>query len=79
VGCLLRLEPNKQAQVAYSIILHAIIPLHWANISSLCLTWKVVLNVRNEGKNIVLVLYSQNRRILYNVNAYIMNWVILTE
>jgi AP-2 complex subunit alpha len=28
VGCLLRLEPNKQAQVAYSIILHAIIPLH---------------------------------------------------
>jgi hypothetical protein len=29
VGCLLRLEPNKQAQVVYFIILHAIIPLHW--------------------------------------------------
>jgi hypothetical protein len=39
VGCLLRLEPNKQAQVVYSSILHAIIPLHWATLFRVVFFW----------------------------------------
>jgi hypothetical protein len=35
VGCLLRLEPNKQAEVVCSAVLYAILPLHGAGLCRL--------------------------------------------